>query len=152
MNQPLKVVIAGSRQVEDYNLVVLAVARSGFPIGEIVSGTARGADRLGEQYARRHAIPLCQFPADWERHGKAAGIIRNRQMVEYADAVIVLWDGQSRGSANTIQVAHELGKPCYVLLVGEISAVFRSSPTFRSPTPVRVECLAEARRNAASSS
>jgi len=110
----MKVVIAGSRIISDYNLVEIAVIHSGFKISEVVSGTARGADRLGEQYALRHSLPIRRFPADWSK-GRSAGMQRNRQMAEYADAVIVLWDGKSPGSANMIRTAMALNKPVYVL-------------------------------------
>jgi len=109
----LKVVIVGSRSITSYELVEQAVQKSGFIIDEVVSGTALGVDQLGEQYAHQHDLPIRRFPADWSL-GRSAGMRRNRQMAEYADAVIVLWDGKSPGSANMIRTAKELRKPCFV--------------------------------------
>ena len=85
----MKVIVAGSRDFKDYALLKefldkLVIFRSGFT--EIVSGTASGADKLGERYAQEHNLAIKRFPADWEKYGKAAGHIRNRQMAEYADA------------------------------------------------------------------
>lgn len=76
---------------------------------EIVSGTARGADQLGERYAFERGLPVKQFPADWDQHGKSAGYIRNAQMAEYADAAVIFWDGTSRGSKHMIDLAKAKG-------------------------------------------
>ncbi len=72
---------------------------------EIISGGAKGADTVGERFARGNRIPLKVFPADWDEHGKAAGHIRNRQMGDYADRLIAFWDGESRGTKGMIEYA-----------------------------------------------
>lgn len=113
----MKVIIAGSRDIEDYDELLNALSGSEFGIfgiSEIVSGTARGADKLGEKCALVNGIPLTRFPADWNKHGKAAGFIRNAEMAEYADALIALWDGKSRGTENMIITAHKAGLKVYV--------------------------------------
>jgi hypothetical protein len=110
----MKVIIAGSRNVNNYSLVVQAIERSGFNITEVVCGCAVGIDRLGEQWARANNIPIKEMPADWNRNGKAAGPMRNRDMAEYADAAIVIWDGQSRGSRNMIENMVRRKKPYYI--------------------------------------
>jgi hypothetical protein len=112
----MKVIIAGSRNVSDYSLVVQAVERCGYNITEVVSGCAVGIDRLGEQWARANNIPIKEMPADWNRNGKAAGPIRNRDMAEYADAAIVVWDGKSPGSRNMVENMIRRKKPYYVAL------------------------------------
>ena len=114
----MKVIVAGSRDFKDYALLKefldkLVIFRSDFT--EIVSGTASGADKLGERYAQENNLAIKRFPADWEKYGKVAGHIRNRQMAEYADACVVFWDGQSKGSANMVKVAHELKLPLVVV-------------------------------------
>ncbi len=80
---------------------------------EIISGRAKGADTFGEEYARSHSMELAVFPAEWSKYGRAAGPIRNRQMIEYAqqeDAlVIAFWNGQSCGTRNTIDFARKAG-------------------------------------------
>ncbi|MBX0320285.1 DUF2493 domain-containing protein [Shouchella clausii] len=104
-----KVIVAGSRDFNDYMLLkrkldVVLRNRASEEI-EIVSGKARGADTLGERYAKERGYAIKEFPADWETHGKAAGHIRNRLMAEYADALVAFWDGKSRGTENMIETA-----------------------------------------------
>jgi hypothetical protein len=78
-------------------------------ITEVVSGCAMGADRHGESWADDLGIPIQRYPADWRANGKAAGPIRNRQMAECAEALIVAWDGASRGTKNMIMEAKRRG-------------------------------------------
>ena len=107
----MKVIVAGSRSITDYKMVKEAIEKSGFDVTEIVSGTARGVDRLGEKWARENGVPIHMFPADWDRHGKAAGYIRNTDMGKYADALICVWDGDSKGSKHMIDIMYKFGKP-----------------------------------------
>lgn len=102
-----KVIIAGSRTFDNYELLkekcnTLLSKRADI---EIVSGAARGADKLGEQYANEHGYKLTHFHADWDTYGKGAGFKRNNQMALYADALIAFWDGKSRGTEMMIQLA-----------------------------------------------
>lgn len=110
----MKVIIAGGRDVTDYSAVVSAIKASLFTITEVVSGKARGADRLGELWAEANGIPIKPFPADWNQYGRGAGHIRNEQMAEYADALIAIWDGQSRGTKNMIERADKHGLQVFV--------------------------------------
>lgn len=110
----MKVIIAGTRSIDDYKLVVESIQRSGYSITEVVSGCATGVDRLGERWATANNIPIKEMPADWARHGTLAGPFRNRAMAEYADAAIVIWDGKSRGSRNMIENMIRRQKPYYV--------------------------------------
>lgn len=111
----MKVIIAGSRSITDYRVIIKAIANSGFVLSEIVSGAARGVDQLGEQYARLHNIPIKLFPADWAKYGRGAGMLRNEEMGRYADALIAVWDGSSRGTKYMIQFMQGLKKPVFVL-------------------------------------
>lgn len=86
-------------------------------VTEIVSGTAAGIDQAGEHFAKQYTIPVKKFPADWDKHGKAAGPIRNAEMAKYADALLLIWDGSSRGSANMKQNMEKLGKPVYEVII-----------------------------------
>ena len=72
---------------------------------EVVSGCAQGADTHGETVARSMGIPVARFPADWKQYCKSAGVRRNAKMAEYADALIAVWDGESRGTKNMIDLA-----------------------------------------------
>lgn len=109
-----KVIIAGTRSFADYSLLRSACDRYLSQKGQthdiiIVSGTARGADRLGEQYALERGYQLQRFPADWEKNGRAAGYMRNADMANYSDALIAFWDGQSKGTRNMIETARKKG-------------------------------------------
>lgn len=110
----MKVIIAGSRGIDDIVLVQQAWIESKFDITEVVSGTARGVDKLGEELAEAIAIPVKRFPAMWDQHGKAAGILRNESMGIYADALIAVWDGKSKGTKHMIQYMKSMNKPVYV--------------------------------------
>jgi hypothetical protein len=112
-----KVIIAGSRTITDIRCVEAALAASGFKPTLVISGTARGVDQLGEQWATARGIMVLRMPANWGAHGKAAGPIRNSAMLEEADCVVVVWDGKSRGSQDMISKANRSGKKVYVHLI-----------------------------------
>ena len=107
-----KVIIAGSRSFSDYGLLK---AYADYKLSaiqdeiEIVSGGARGADALGERYAKEKGYRLKVFPADWQRYGNSAGYKRNGEMAEYADALLAFWDGNSRGTKHMIDLAASKG-------------------------------------------
>lgn len=109
----MKTIIAGSRDIEDYDLVCDAIEDSGFEITEVVSGGARGVDRLGERWADEMGINLCIFPAQWKKLGKSAGPIRNQEMARYADAAIVLIKNHSAGATHMLKTARALGLKVY---------------------------------------
>lgn len=122
----MKVVIAGSRNFDTLNAVELvkyATIASKFTITEVVSGHADGIDKAGEEWATSHTFggtPVKIFKADWKKHGKAAGPIRNEEMAKYADAAIIIWDGESKGTLNTIQHFQKMKKPYYLMVVEEM--------------------------------
>lgn len=88
-----------------------------YGITEIVSGTARGADRLGEQWALARGVPVKRFPADWDGLGKRAGYVRNREMAKYAGALVAQWDYASPGTKNMVDEARRLGLTVVVVRV-----------------------------------
>ena len=103
----MKIIIAGSRTFNNYELLCQNCdkALSLQTEIEIVSGTANGADKLGERYANEKGYKIKQFPADWEKYGKSAGYKRNEEMAKYADALIAFWDGKSKGAKHMIDLA-----------------------------------------------
>lgn len=109
----MKTIIAGCRNITDPAALEAALGDSGWKadITEVVCGMARGADMLGFDWANQYGIPVAKFPADWERYGKKAGPTRNRQMGDYADALIAIWDGSSPGTMHMISYMRHLGKP-----------------------------------------
>ena len=126
----MKVIIAGSRHLNPFKFfsssrrdeatfklfqiigkhLAYLENEMGQPVTEIVSGKAAGIDTVGEAYAITNRIPVAEFPAEWDL-GKHAGMLRNAQMAEYADAALIIWDGKSKGSANMLEHMHRLGKP-----------------------------------------
>lgn len=111
----MKVIIAGSRSIADYDSLTNAVCQSRFKPTEIVSGAATGVDKLGEKWAALHEVPVKLFMPHWGEHGKQAGILRNIAMAEYADALIALWDGNSSGTAHMITCAVRRRLKVYVV-------------------------------------
>lgn len=110
-----RVIIAGTRDFNDYDLLkkycdymLSKKVESGEQI-TIISGGASGADALGEKYAKERGYSLRLFPAQWEKYGRQAGPMRNREMADNADALIAYWDGKSRGTKNMIEEAKKRG-------------------------------------------
>jgi hypothetical protein len=105
----MRVAIVGSRDYPDLDQVVQFVR--GLPSDTVVvSGGARGVDRTAEQTARACGLRTLIFPADWTRHGKRAGFLRNDQILAAAEEVVAFWDGRSPGTADTIRKARRAGK------------------------------------------
>ena len=105
-------IIAGGRDFDDYALLERTVDQFLENIQDeitIFCGKARGADSLGEQYAKSRGYAVEYFPPDWQRYGRGAGVVRNRKMVEKADALAAVWDGGSRGTEHIIQLARDRG-------------------------------------------
>lgn len=108
-SKPFHVVIAGSRNFNNYNFLCqwCDYMLQNYDASQVViiSGGARGADSLGEKYARERGMGLIIKPADWKRYGKSAGYIRNEQMAKIGDALILFWNGQSPGSKLMLDLA-----------------------------------------------
>ncbi|MEK3955925.1 MULTISPECIES: DUF2493 domain-containing protein [unclassified Psychrobacillus] len=113
----MRLVIAGGREFSDYEFLKREVDQ--FVLGAeeviVISGKARGADSLGEKYAKERGYGLEDYPANWKLFGKRAGFVRNRQMGESADAVICFWDGYSKGTKHMIDLAKELDRKLLVV-------------------------------------
>lgn len=108
----MKLIIAGSRYLTEpfyIDMIGAAIAEHGWKPSRVLSGRAKGIDTLGEIWARENDIPVDPFPADWSVHGKAAGPIRNRQMAENAEALLLIRRKDSRGSLSMLNEARRLG-------------------------------------------
>ena len=119
----MRVIIAGSREFNDYHKLATSVLSiiqllkykgydtSGINM-EVISGTANGADKLGERFAEEFSLKVVKFPANWSI-GRQAGYIRNAEMSKYAKEdnglLIAFWDGKSRGTKHMIDLAHKQG-------------------------------------------
>ncbi len=110
----MKIAVVGSRHLsvsEDMLKKYLSEAK------EIVSGGARGIDTCAADYARRNGIALIEFRPKYELYGRSAPITRNKEIVNYADRIIVFWDGFSKGTRSVIRLAKKAKKNCEVVLL-----------------------------------
>lgn len=123
MRKLFRVIVAGSRTATSEATYTLLAARLDHLLSArknsheivIVSGTARGADKLGERYAAERHYKLLRYPADWNTHGKKAGYLRNVQMSQNAEALVALWDGKSRGTQHMIRIAEARDLPTRII-------------------------------------
>lgn len=116
----MRLIIAGSRNATEADVsAALSKCRwLGF-VTAVVSGTARGADRFGESWAKHHSLEVIRFPADWKKHGRRAGPVRNKLMAENAEALVAVWDGESPGTKSMIELARRRGLRVLVYLAPE---------------------------------
>lgn len=120
MKPELKLIVAGSRSFDDPRTLATWVEHVATHIHpdrtiSIVSGMARGADRLAYEYAMQTERLCYEFPAQWDIYGKRAGYLRNEQMGKFADALLAFWDGESRGTKHMIDFMDSLKKPAYLV-------------------------------------
>lgn len=108
----MKLAIVGSR-----NLTTVALDRYVCEdVKEIVSGGAVGVDLCAAQYAKSKGSKLTELLPQYERYGRAAPIVRNKRIVDYADKIIVFWNGSSKGTLSVINYAQKTKKPCEIIL------------------------------------
>ena len=124
----IKVIIAGTRDFNDYAFLkknldyfLQGINPNNEEI-EIVSGNARGADKLEERYAKEHNLPVKLFPANWDKYGKRAGYLRNQEMANYADVLIAFWDEKSKGTKHMIDIAKK--QDLTVIVVGYVLRMY----------------------------
>ncbi len=159
----MKVIIAGTRTIVNYEIVRSAIALFETAtleiISEVVCGKAPGVDTLGENWAINNQIPLKPFPADWtdlnhpdarirtrqdgSKYDANAGPIRNKKMADYADALLLIWDGESKGSANMKRLAESRGLMVVSVIVKEADSFKDASIT---KTPAKRKENAKVRR------
>lgn len=114
----IRVAVIGSRAFRNREKVfsTLDEALAKFPyFSEIVSGGASGPDTFGEQWAKSNGIKTTIHVPDWLNQGKAAGFIRNQLIVKGADIIFAFWDGKSKGTAHSINLAKELKIPVKII-------------------------------------
>ncbi len=111
----MKIAVIGSRKLSPDG-DILEKYLSG--ASEIVSGGAKGVDACAAEYARRNNIALTELFPRYDLYGRGAPIVRNKEIVDYADKIIVFWDGSSKGSLSVIKYAEKTGKPCEVIILG----------------------------------
>ena len=112
-----KVAIVGSRGFNDYELLSERLKNHAGNISEIISGGAKGADSLAEMFADEYGVKKTIFKAEWDKFGRSAGIIRNKDIVKNCDVLIAFWDGKSKGTKNSIDLAISQNKKVTILMV-----------------------------------
>ena len=121
----MKLAIIGSRGFNDYDKLE-RVLTSYFSfivkkppyinfIHKIISGGADGADKLGAKFANDNGVVLIEFKPDWDKYGKSAGFIRNKDIIDNCDFVLAFWDGKSKGTAHTLKLAKEQKKSTFIV-------------------------------------
>ena len=116
----MKVGIIGSRGFNNYELVDEVMNEHIDKVEVIVSGGAKGADTIGELWAKQNNKNLLIFKPEWGKFGKRAGFIRNQDIVKNSDLVLAFWDGQSKGTKNSIDLCEKFGIPVKVIYYNEI--------------------------------
>lgn len=111
----MKIAIIGGRDFDDYELMVNTLKPHIDIITCVVSGGAKGADSLGEKWAiENNKETLIHLP-DWKTYGKSAGFVRNKEIIRDADKVFAFWDGKSKGTENSIQIAKKTKKEVIII-------------------------------------
>ena len=106
----MKIAVVGSRCIS-----VVDIGAYLLDCNEIVSGGAAGVDSCAAEYAKRNGLKFTVFLPQYARYGRAAPIIRNKEIVECADKVIAFWNGKSKGTLSVIKYAEKMGKPCEII-------------------------------------
>lgn len=109
----MKVAVIGSRSFNDYEKVKHTLSKINITL--LVSGGAAGADKLGEKYADENNIAKKIFYPDWKAHGKAAGFLRNTDIINEAELIVAFWDGISKGTKDSINKAEKQGKKIIIV-------------------------------------
>ncbi len=107
----MKVAVIGSRSILTADIGMYISATD-----EIVSGGAVGIDSCAAEYAKKNGLKMTVFLPQYERYGRAAPIMRNKTIVDYADKILAFWDGKSKGTLSVIKYAEQVGKPCEIIL------------------------------------
>ena len=109
----MKVAVIGSRTFNDYELLRQTLSK--LEITLVVSGGAKGADSLGEEYANANNIPTKIFLPDWDKYGKSAGMLRNSDIINEAEIIVAFWDGESKWCKDAIAKANKLNKKVLII-------------------------------------
>lgn len=121
----MKLIIAGSRHLK-FSVSGIQDAMDEFKDcgyefipSEIVCGGAKGIDYAGKMWAKENGLPVKIFQPDWDRLGKAAGPVRNLEMAQYADGLLLIWDGKSKGSRSMKTIMKKEDKPIFEIIANQ---------------------------------
>ena len=107
----MKLAIIGSRGIKNIDLKEYITS----DVDKIVSGGVKGVDTIAKEFAKSNGIILVEFLPEYEKYGRGAPLVRNEQIVNYADKVLAFWDGKSKGTKHVIEYAKKMNKPCEVV-------------------------------------
>ena len=113
----MNLAVVGSRTFNNYELLENEILKSKLNIGCIVSGGAKGADKLAERFAMKYNLDTNILLPEWDKYGKSAGYRRNKDIIDACDICIAFWDGESTGTKHTIDLAQEVKKPLIIIYV-----------------------------------
>jgi YspA, cpYpsA-related SLOG family len=109
--------VIGSRSFNDYRKLKAICKKMISPKDTIISGGASGADHMAKLYAQENQINYIEYPANWTLHGKRAGFLRNITIIENSNMVIAFWDGTSKGTEHSINLAKQQKKPTFIIYI-----------------------------------
>lgn len=109
----MKLAVIGSRNCPPIDIA----AHLKYIPDTIISGGARGADTYAREFAQKHSLKLIEFLPDYEKYGRTAPLIRNKLIVGECDCLIAFWDGKSRGTKYTLDLAEKMGKPTKIVMI-----------------------------------
>ena len=116
----MRLAVVGTRDYHDYSRFKNTLDTME-KISVLISGGAKGADSLAEVYAKEKNIELKRLVPDWSKYGRAAGMIRNKDIIAEAEYVVAFWDGKSKGTKHSIELAKKKGVPILVVNVYKAS-------------------------------
>ncbi len=106
----MKICVVGSRDFQDSELLDTVLSKIFSTNDILISGGAKGADTIAEEWAKDNGYHVKIYRPNWEKYQKSAGFRRNEVMVDKSDTVIAFWNGESRGTAHSIELAVATGK------------------------------------------
>lgn len=114
----VKLAIVGSRGFQDYDalseFIDKTIKENSYEIIGVISGGAKGADSLGELWAKTKGYPITIYQAEWDKYGKSAGFRRNYDIIKNCDIVFAFWDGESKGTKHDLELAKQFRKPIFL--------------------------------------
>ena len=116
----MKIGVIGSRGFNDYKLLKDTLDKYLPEATVVVSGGARGADSLGERWAKENGLETLIFLPDWDAYGKSAGYIRNADIVKNSDIIIAFWDGMSKGTEHSINLGKKQNKEVKIVYFNKV--------------------------------
>jgi len=111
----MKIAVIGSRGFKDSSLLEKKLDEFKNQIIELVTGGAEGADSIAAAWAEANKLPVKVIKPEWNKYGRAAGVIRNKEIIKNCDFCMAFWDGKSKGTASSLKFCKEIKKPFVIV-------------------------------------